>query len=139
MVKLYDHSFASRGTCSFTCNDAFAAHLQTCRALMILSLLFGLTSIIVSVLGLKCTKLGRTPEQVKAKIILSGGILFILSGTRLWDWSRKKPKTCKKAAFSFCFSFQELNLHKAGSCNFTFFKLYYGCRTGNVDVDRTCK
>uniref|UniRef100_A0A3Q0QWH6 Claudin n=1 Tax=Amphilophus citrinellus TaxID=61819 RepID=A0A3Q0QWH6_AMPCI len=57
-----------------------SAHLQACRALMILSLLFGLASITVSVLGLKCTKLGRTPEQVKDKIVLSGGILFILSG-----------------------------------------------------------
>lgn len=90
---------------------------------MILSLLFGLTSIIVSVLGLKCTKLGRTPEQVKAKIVLSGGILFILSGTRLRDWSRKKTKTCKKAAFSFYFSFLQLNPHKTGSCNITFFQI----------------
>ncbi|XP_039987661.1 claudin 15-like b [Xiphias gladius] len=56
------------------------AHLQTCRALMILSLLVGLASIIVSVLGLKCTKIGRTSEHVKEQIALSGGITFILSG-----------------------------------------------------------
>lgn len=104
---------------------------------MILSLLFGLTSIIVSVLGLKCTKLGRTPEQVKAKIVLSGGILFILSGTRLRDWSRNKPQTCKKAAFSFCFSFLQLNLHKLEAA--ISLVSNYGCRTGNVDIDRTCK
>ncbi|KAM6933370.1 claudin-19-like [Xenentodon cancila] len=55
-------------------------HLQTCRALMILSLLLGLAAIIVSILGLKCTKIGRTSEQVKDQIALSGGILFILSG-----------------------------------------------------------
>ncbi|XP_060903289.1 claudin-1-like [Labrus mixtus] len=55
-------------------------HLQTCRALMILSLLVGLASIIVSVLGLKCTKIGRTSEHVKEQIALAGGILFILSG-----------------------------------------------------------
>lgn len=61
------------------------AHLQTCRALMILSLLVGLASIIISILGLKCTKLGRTPEQVKDKVVLSGGLLFILSGTWLQD------------------------------------------------------
>lgn len=59
------------------------AHLQGCRALMILSLLVGLASIIVSVLGLKCTKIGRTSEYTKAQIALSGGILFILSGTWL--------------------------------------------------------
>ncbi|GLD65729.1 claudin-7-like protein [Lates japonicus] len=56
------------------------AHLQTCRALMILSLMGGLAAIIVSVLGLKCTKIGRTSEHAKDQIALSGGILFILSG-----------------------------------------------------------
>ncbi|XP_034459563.1 claudin-1-like [Hippoglossus hippoglossus] len=55
-------------------------HLQTCRALMILSLLVGLAAIIVSVLGLKCTKIGRTSEHVKDQIALSGGVMFILSG-----------------------------------------------------------
>ena len=48
---------------------------------MILSLLVGLASIIVSILGLKCTKIGRTSEYVKEQIALAGGILFILSGT----------------------------------------------------------
>lgn len=57
------------------------AHLQSCRALMILSLLLGLASILVSVLGLRCTKLGGTPERVKDQMVLSGGVLFILSGT----------------------------------------------------------
>ncbi|XP_038153625.1 claudin-19-like [Cyprinodon tularosa] len=55
-------------------------HLQACRALMIMSLIIGLASIIISVLGLKCTKIGRTSEKVKEQIALSGGILFILSG-----------------------------------------------------------
>lgn len=48
---------------------------------MILSLLVGLASIIVSVLGLKCTKIGRASERVKEQMALTGGILFILSGT----------------------------------------------------------
>lgn len=47
---------------------------------MILSLLVGLASIAVSVLGLKCTKIGRTSEHVKDQIALAGGIMFILSG-----------------------------------------------------------
>lgn len=54
---------------------------------MILSLLVGLASIIVSVLGLKCTKIGRTSEHVKDQIALSGGILFILSGTRAEEFN----------------------------------------------------
>ncbi|XP_008307740.1 claudin-19-like [Cynoglossus semilaevis] len=55
-------------------------HLQTCRALMVLSVLFSFTAIIISVLGLKCTKIGRVSEPVKEQIALSGGILFLLSG-----------------------------------------------------------
>ncbi|KAM3615876.1 uncharacterized protein V6R79_008945 [Siganus canaliculatus] len=55
-------------------------HVQACRALMILSLLIGFASIVVSVLGLKCTKIGRTSDQTKAQIALTGGILFVLSG-----------------------------------------------------------
>lgn len=47
---------------------------------MVLSLLVGLVSILVSVLGLKCTRLGSTSEQVKGWLGLSGGVLFILSG-----------------------------------------------------------
>ncbi|XP_047450396.1 claudin 15-like b [Mugil cephalus] len=57
-----------------------SAHLQACRALMILSLIVGFAAIIASVLGLKCTKIGRTSEQVKDQIALSGGVMFILSG-----------------------------------------------------------
>lgn len=49
---------------------------------MILSLLMGLLSILVSVLGLKCTKLGRTSEEVKGRMVLVGGVLFLLSGMR---------------------------------------------------------
>ncbi|XP_063061533.1 claudin 15-like b [Engraulis encrasicolus] len=55
-------------------------YVQACRALMIIALLLGLASIIVSVLGLKCTKLGSTSPEAKGKIALTGGTLFILSG-----------------------------------------------------------
>lgn len=55
-------------------------HVQACRALMIIALLLGLVSAIVSVFGLKCTKIGRTTDQTKGKIALTGGCLLILSG-----------------------------------------------------------
>ncbi|XP_020359398.1 claudin-15-like [Oncorhynchus kisutch] len=55
-------------------------YIQACRALMIIALLLGLASIIVSVRGLKCTEIGSTSEQAKGEITLSGGSLFILSG-----------------------------------------------------------
>ncbi|XP_042370496.1 claudin-1-like [Plectropomus leopardus] len=56
------------------------AHLQACRALMVLSLLVSLASIIVSVLGLRCIKIGRASESAKDQMALTGGVLFLLSG-----------------------------------------------------------
>lgn len=47
---------------------------------MIISLLLGLASIIVAVLGLKCIKIGSSTEQSKAKIAGTGGILSMLGG-----------------------------------------------------------
>ncbi|KAM4628270.1 claudin 15-like b [Polymixia lowei] len=78
-------SCAASSTGSIQCSRfktvlGLPAHIQACRALMILSLLVGLASIIVSVLGLKCTKIGRTSDQAKGRIALTGGSLFILSG-----------------------------------------------------------
>ncbi|KAL4648484.1 claudin-1 [Arapaima gigas] len=55
-------------------------YVQACRALMIISLLLGLFGVIVSLLGMKCVKVGNTSDQVKAKITVIGGILFLLSG-----------------------------------------------------------
>ncbi|XP_070700729.1 claudin 15-like a [Pempheris klunzingeri] len=55
-------------------------HVQACRALMIICLLLGLGSMIVSLLGLKCIKIGSATDQSKGKIAVTGGILSILSG-----------------------------------------------------------
>lgn len=57
-----------------------AVHVQACRALMIICLLFGLGSMIVALLGLKCIKIGSKTEQSKAKIATIGGILSIVAG-----------------------------------------------------------
>ncbi|KAM4552718.1 claudin 15-like a [Odontesthes bonariensis] len=59
---------------------ALPAHVQACRAMMVIALLFGLGCLIVSLLGLKCIKIGTITEQSKAKIAVSGGILSILAG-----------------------------------------------------------
>ncbi|XP_026799203.1 claudin 15-like b isoform X1 [Pangasianodon hypophthalmus] len=56
------------------------AYVQACRALMIIALLLGLASILLSVLGLKCTKLGGMKETSKGRLTLTAGLLFILSG-----------------------------------------------------------
>lgn len=58
-----------------------AAHIQTSRALMVISLLLGFFGIIVSVVGMKCTKVGEEDPVTKSRIAVAGGVLFILSGT----------------------------------------------------------
>ncbi|MEQ2258009.1 hypothetical protein XENORESO_001497 [Xenotaenia resolanae] len=55
-------------------------HVQACRALMIISLLLCLGCMIVSLLGLKCIKIGSTADKTKAKMATAGGILCILGG-----------------------------------------------------------
>ncbi|XP_070775186.1 claudin 15-like a [Enoplosus armatus] len=79
------HSCAENSAGIAECRDfesllALPAHVQACRALMIISLLLGLGSMIVSLLGLKCIKIGSATDQSKAKIAVTGGILSILSG-----------------------------------------------------------
>ncbi|XP_036414103.1 claudin 15-like b isoform X1 [Colossoma macropomum] len=55
-------------------------YVQACRALMIIALLLGLFSILLSALGLKCTKLGSMSDLAKGRLTLTAGVLFILSG-----------------------------------------------------------
>uniref|UniRef100_A0A087YK07 Claudin n=1 Tax=Poecilia formosa TaxID=48698 RepID=A0A087YK07_POEFO len=50
-------------------------HVQACRALMIISLLLGLGCMIVSLLGLKCIKIGSVTVESKAKMAATGGIM----------------------------------------------------------------
>ncbi|XP_014452664.1 claudin-19 [Alligator mississippiensis] len=55
-------------------------HIQTSRALMVVAILLGFLGIIVSVAGMKCTKVGDENPVAKSRIAIAGGILFILSG-----------------------------------------------------------
>uniref|UniRef100_A0A3Q2EH80 Claudin n=1 Tax=Cyprinodon variegatus TaxID=28743 RepID=A0A3Q2EH80_CYPVA len=59
---------------------ALPGHIQACRALMIISLLLGLCCMIVSLLGLKCIKIGSATDESKGKMAAAGGILGILGG-----------------------------------------------------------
>uniref|UniRef100_UPI0037E79C8C claudin 15-like a n=1 Tax=Semicossyphus pulcher TaxID=241346 RepID=UPI0037E79C8C len=79
------HSCAENSGGIAECRDfesmlALPGHVQACRALMIISLLLGLGCMIVSLLGLKCIKIGSTSDQSKAKIAATGGILSIFAG-----------------------------------------------------------
>ncbi|NXP16975.1 CLD19 protein, partial [Scytalopus superciliaris] len=57
-----------------------AVHIQMSRALMVISLLLGFFGIIMSVVGMKCTKVGEENPVTKSRIAVAGGVLFILSG-----------------------------------------------------------
>lgn len=59
---------------------SFSVHIQACRALMIIALILGLVSIIVSTMGMKCINIGSRSDQSKGKFAMSGGILFLLAG-----------------------------------------------------------
>ncbi|XP_015726414.1 claudin-15-like isoform X2 [Coturnix japonica] len=56
------------------------AHIQACRALMIISILLGFVAAMVSLLGLKCTNVGLRDEDEKLKVAVTGGFLFTLGG-----------------------------------------------------------
>ncbi|EMP30115.1 Claudin-19 [Chelonia mydas] len=55
-------------------------HLQTSRALMVVSILMGFVGVIVSVVGMKCTKVGDENPVIKSRIAVAGGILFLIAG-----------------------------------------------------------
>lgn len=58
----------------------YLVHIQTCRALMVVSVLLGFMGIIVSVVGMKCTKVGDNNPSTKTRIAVTGGSLFLLAG-----------------------------------------------------------
>nr|XP_057922274.1 claudin 15-like a isoform X2 [Doryrhamphus excisus] len=79
------HSCAENSAGIAECRDfesllSLPGHVQACRALMIVSLLLGLASMVISLLGLKCIKIGSASETSKAKLAGTGGILSILAG-----------------------------------------------------------
>lgn len=47
---------------------------------MVVSVLLGFIAIIVSVVGMKCTKVGDNNPATKGRIAVSGGALFLLAG-----------------------------------------------------------
>ncbi|XP_028725829.1 claudin-18 isoform X2 [Peromyscus leucopus] len=56
------------------------AMLQAVRALMIVGIVLGVFGILVSIFALKCIRIGSMDDPAKAKMTLTSGILFIISG-----------------------------------------------------------
>nr|XP_033813661.1 claudin-15-like [Geotrypetes seraphini] len=65
---------------SFTSLLSLPAYIQACRALMIISIILGLLATVISLVGLKCIKVGSNDERKKGMIALVGGLSFILAG-----------------------------------------------------------
>ncbi|KAF6312669.1 hypothetical protein mRhiFer1_002947 [Rhinolophus ferrumequinum] len=66
------------------------AMLQAVRALMIVGIVLGVIGILVSIFALKCIRIGSMEDSAKAKMTLTSGIMFIISGTpsvRLCLWA----------------------------------------------------
>lgn len=73
---------------------------------MVVSVLLGFIGIIVSVVGMKCTKVGDNNPATKGRIAVSGGALFLLAGgasERLYPFTndRHLTRTFHAAAFFF--------------------------------------
>lgn len=86
--RLYENlwkSCAEDSTSLSSCKEfesllTLPAHVQACRALMIIALVLGLIGMAVSLFGLRCTKVGSSDENTKGKMALAGGVVFILGG-----------------------------------------------------------
>ncbi|XP_024421995.2 claudin-18 isoform X2 [Desmodus rotundus] len=56
------------------------AMLQAVRALMIVGIILGAISLLVSIFALKCIHIGSMENSAKAKMTLTSGVMFIISG-----------------------------------------------------------
>ncbi|XP_040483366.1 claudin-19 isoform X2 [Ursus maritimus] len=55
-------------------------HIQSARALMVVAVLLGFVAMVLSVVGMKCTRVGDSNPIAKGRIAISGGVLFLLAG-----------------------------------------------------------
>uniref|UniRef100_A0A2I3SCJ6 Claudin n=1 Tax=Pan troglodytes TaxID=9598 RepID=A0A2I3SCJ6_PANTR len=69
--KLYDSLLALDG------------HIQSARALMVVAVLLGFVAMVLSVVGMKCTRVGGSNPIAKGRVAIAGGALFILAGMNL--------------------------------------------------------
>ncbi|XP_036623593.1 claudin-7 [Trichosurus vulpecula] len=59
---------------------ALSASIQATRALMVISLVLGFLALMIAAMGMKCTRFGSDDKVKKARIAMSGGIVFIVAG-----------------------------------------------------------
>ncbi|XP_069501903.1 claudin-7 [Ambystoma mexicanum] len=56
------------------------ASLQATRALMVVSIVLGAIGMGISTMGMKCTKCGGDDKVKKARIAMTGGLVFLIGG-----------------------------------------------------------
>uniref|UniRef100_G3W1I6 Claudin n=1 Tax=Sarcophilus harrisii TaxID=9305 RepID=G3W1I6_SARHA len=62
---------------------ALPASIQATRALMVVSLVVGFLAMMIAAMGMKCTRCGGDDKVKKARIAMTGGIVFIVAGLNL--------------------------------------------------------
>ncbi|XP_020822517.1 claudin-7 [Phascolarctos cinereus] len=59
---------------------SLSGFIQATRALMVISLVLGFLAMMVAAMGMKCTRCGGDDKVKKARIAMTGGIIFIVAG-----------------------------------------------------------
>lgn len=59
-------------------------HIQSARALMVVAVLLGFVAMVLSVVGMKCTRVGDSNPIAKDRVAIAGGAFFLLAGECSW-------------------------------------------------------
>lgn len=65
----------------------FSGIVQGTRGLMVSAALLGFIAILVAMVGMRCTTCLAGEPQQKDKVALGGGIIFLISGQSLFQFS----------------------------------------------------
>lgn len=58
--------------------------LHACRALAVSAVITGFFGGVLTLIGMKCTKIGGT-EVINARVTFSGGVTYLVSGKKCWN------------------------------------------------------
>uniref|UniRef100_A0A098M143 Claudin n=1 Tax=Hypsiglena sp. JMG-2014 TaxID=1550645 RepID=A0A098M143_9SAUR len=59
---------------------SLGAAIQATRALMVISIVLGVVALGIATMGMKCTRCGDDNKTTKARIAMTGGIVFLVAG-----------------------------------------------------------
>uniref|UniRef100_A0A8C2NJW1 Claudin n=1 Tax=Capra hircus TaxID=9925 RepID=A0A8C2NJW1_CAPHI len=93
-------------------DPASKSHIQSARALMVVAVLLGFVGMVLSVIGMKCTRVGDSNPVAKGRVAIAGGALFLLAGmssARPCLWAGQPPAWPCWAALSSAARVRSLN------------------------------